>query len=186
MPVFGDYDDYEVFLIMLRKAAATRHVAIHAYALMGNHYHLLVTPPDQAALSKTMAVFGSRYVKYFNRRNQRCGTLWNERYGGFLVEDDRYQLACLRYIDLNPVRAQLVATPGDYRWCSYRVHALGEPSDWLVPHPTYLALGATADERQRAYRTICAAATSRAETLRARYADFGTPFKFARNEAVIG
>ena len=112
------------------------------------HYHLMVTPPDARSLPATMKELGERYVQYFNRRHDRIGTLWNGRYRGLLIHDERYWLTCLRYIEQNPVRAGMVRTPDDFAWSSYRFHALGAESDWLVPHWLYLELGSTPEERQ--------------------------------------
>jgi putative transposase len=153
--IFLDDDDRVVFLAMFRAAAKTYKLATHAYALMGNHYHALVTPPAPLVLSFAMRTIGLRYVAYFNRKYRRCGTLWSGRYRSFVVDDVRYLLTCLRYIEQNPVRAGIVAHPEGYRWSSYRVHGNGADPDWLTPHPEYLALGSTDLERQCAYRAIC-------------------------------
>jgi putative transposase len=103
-----------------------------------------------------MQEIGKSHTRYFNRKYGRIGTMWNERYGAILLDDERYCYNCLRYVDLNPVAAHIVSAPEEYRWSSYRVHALGEACGWLTPHPLYLALGSTAEERQLAYRAICA------------------------------
>jgi REP-associated tyrosine transposase len=147
--------DYERLLQILVKAARVYDVAIHAFALMMTHYHLIVTPSGEDRLSSMMQVAGSRYTRYFNRRHGRIGPLWNERYGAVSIQDERYWYTCLRYVDLNPFRAHAVAVPEDSRWSSYRFHAFGERQDWLTPHPLYLRLGPTAELRQTAYRTIC-------------------------------
>src|SRR5712692_3731104 len=104
--------------------------------------------------------FGERYVQFYNRKYARTGTLWDGRYRGESVADERYLFTCLRYIEHNPVKARMVARPEDYPWSSYRVHAFGAPSTWLVPHPVYLALGTTPEARQVAYRTLCAMSQS--------------------------
>lgn len=122
---------------------------------MTTHYHLIVTPTESSALSQMMKELGERYVKYFNRDTKRVGTLWNGRYRSLLIDDECYWLACLRYVEQNPVRAGMVATADEYRWSSYRAHAHGQWDDWLTPHPVYQALGVTAAERQCAYRSIC-------------------------------
>ena len=153
-PIFFDNDDYETFLAFLRESAATRGTSVHGFGLMQNHYHLIVTPQHRTALPRTIQHFGGRYVQYYNKRHKRTGTLWDGRYRDPVVADDRYFFTCLRYIERNPVKAQIVSNPEDYRWSSYRVHAYGERSDWLVPHPLYLALGKNAKERQAAYRAL--------------------------------
>jgi REP-associated tyrosine transposase len=136
---------------------------IHAFALMTTHYHLIATPTSKNALAQTMKVIGTRHTLCFNAKYGRTGTLWNERYGAALLDEERYWYNCLRYVDLNPFRAHTVAAPEDARWCSYRFHALGEPCDWLTPHPLYLRLGATAEARQQAYRAMCAIPLTDAE-----------------------
>jgi REP-associated tyrosine transposase len=151
---FGDDDDREAFLALLAAVAACQGVQIHGFALMTTHYHLLVTPESETALPRTVQCFGGSYVQCFNRKYQRTGTLWDGRYGGANVCDERYFYSCLRYIEHNPVTAGIVATPDAYRWSSYRFHGCGEPCSWLTPHPLYLALGPTAEIRQAVYRAL--------------------------------
>ena len=153
--IFGDDEDRTTFLVIVKEAARDGRTKFHAIALMSTHYHGLVTPADRDALPHTMKMIGERYVEYFNRKYGRVGTLWSGRYRAIYIDSERYLLNCLRYIEQNPVRARMVAAPGDYRWSSYRVHAFGERSDWLTPHPVYRALGATQKERQAAYRSAC-------------------------------
>ena len=124
---------------------------------MTNHYHLIVTPADAGALPRMMQALGVRYVLYFNRKYTRVGTLWCGRYRGLPIEDEKYWLTCLRYVEQNPVRAGIVEAPEMYAWTSYRVHAFGAESDWLEPHSVYLSLGRNPKERQIAYRALCAA-----------------------------
>ena len=155
MNIFQEAADYEAFLGLLRRAATTHGAAIHAYVLMTNHVHLIVTPRQPESLPKTMKELGSHYVRFYNKKYERTGTLWNGRYRGFLIEDEVYWLTCLRYVEQNPVRASMTNTAADYRWSSYRAHALGNWPDWLAPHPAYQALGRSGDERQRAYRALC-------------------------------
>jgi putative transposase len=124
--VFGRRSDYERFIALLREAAVRYDVAVHAFALMTTHVHLLVTPRSRLALPNTMKACGGRYVQYFNRKYSRSGTLWNGRYKPILVEDERGWLRCLRYIERNPVEAGMVRDPGEYPWSSYRTHALGQ------------------------------------------------------------
>jgi putative transposase len=158
-----DDEDKKYLLGLIVSAATGRGVAIHAYTLMTTHYHLVATPPDKGALPSTMQKVGQSYTRYFNRKYGRTGTIWNERYNAILLDDERYWYNCLRYVELNPLAAHMVSTPEDYRWSSYRVHALGESCDWLTPHPLYLALGPTGELRRAAYRAMCAVPLTEAE-----------------------
>lgn len=161
---FFDAEDYLFYLECLKQASAKVQCDVHAYVLMTNHVHLLVTPKAEHAVSKLMQSLGRRYVQYINHQNQRSGTLWEGRYKASLVESERYLLACHRYIELNPVRAKGDIThPGDYRWSSYSANAYGEGSNWLTPHPEYLQLGETAPGRQKAYRALFSNALDKAE-----------------------
>ncbi len=153
--IYRQDTDFEVFLAILRRTAPKTGVDVHAFALMNNHVHLLVTPTRQMALACLMQTLGSRYVRYFNRTHQRTGSLWNGRYRSFLIDTERYWLTCLRYVEQNPVRAGLVATPEAYRWSSFSLHASGTGLEWLVPHAAYDSLGATPHQRQIAYRALC-------------------------------
>lgn len=154
--IVEDDDDRDHLLRLIPRAASRHGVGVHAFALMTTHHHMVVTPTAPAALPKMMQELGIRYTRYFNRKYGRIGTIWNERYGAILLEDERYWFVCLRYVELNPYNARMVATPEAYRWTSYRVHAFGERCEWLTSHPLYEALGRTAAERQTAYRAICA------------------------------
>ena len=154
--VFGDDSDYESFLVMLQSATCRYGIALHGYALMTNHTHLLLTPSTEHGTAKAMQQLAIRYVMYFNRKYDRVGTLWTGRYASKAIDDERYWLTCLRYIEMNPVRAQMVVQPEQYRWSSYRAHALDTPDDWLTMHPLFESLGADLDRRQAAYRAICA------------------------------
>jgi putative transposase len=156
--ILRDEDDHEHLMRVIIRAAERYGVDINAHALMTTHYHLIVTPTEDGALARTMRAVGIRHTRYFNRKYGRTGTIWNERYGAALLKDERYWYNCLRYVELNPFRAHMVAAPGDSRWSSYRFHALGEPCDWLTPHPLYMRLGSTAKVRQDAYRAMCATA----------------------------
>ena len=167
-PIFGDHADYDVFLAFLRTASHRYGVAVHGYTLMTNHSHLVVTPEDAQALPRTMKELGGRYVQYYNRKHQRIGTLWSGRYRALLIDDERYWLTCLRYVEQNPVRAQMVRAPEAYPWSSYRVHALGEDPDWLQLHSSYLALGQNTQERLTAYRALFRAPVTEAEAVQQR------------------
>ena len=162
-PTFQDSHDYEWFLAILRRTMGRYDVAVHAYTLMPNHYHLLITPTECSVLPHAMKMLGVRYGGYYNRRHCRSGTLWGGRYRAFPIKDERYWLTCLRYIEQNPVRAGLVAVPGDYPWSTYRSHAHGTSPSWITAHPVYIALGADAPGRQAAYRAICDPALNETE-----------------------
>ena len=153
-PIFTDDYDRELFLALLELGVKRYHVAVHGYVLMTNHYHLIASPSDADGLRRTMQDLGREYVLRYNRRHGRIGTLWTGKYRAIPIRDERYWLTCLRYIEQNPVRAQIAPTAGDYRWSSFRCHALGERHDWLARHPVYDALGSTDVERQSAYRAL--------------------------------
>jgi putative transposase len=161
--IVRDERDHEELLRLIVKAAADRGVSVHAFALMTTHYHLIVTPRAGGVLARTMQEIGFHYTRHFNRKYGRIGTIWNDRYSGILLDDERYWYNCLRYVELNPFAAHMVSAPEDYRWSSYRVHASGEPCAWLAPHPLYLALGPTAEIRQTAYRAMCAVPLTESE-----------------------
>jgi putative transposase len=144
--------DYGQYLQELREAAAKHSCAVHAYVLMTNHVHLLVTPAESGAVSRMMQAIGRRYVGSFNSRYRRTGTLWEGRFKAALVDTARYVLACYRYIELNPVRALMVKDPSGYAWTSYHANASGQSNPIVTPHETYLALGVDNDARQVAYR----------------------------------
>lgn len=150
-------EDYAFYLDCLADAAARNDCAVHAYVLMTNHVHLLVTPQAADGVGRMMQSLGRRYVRYFNRVQQRTGTLWEGRYRATLVEAASYFLACCRYIEMNPVRAGMVATPDDYPWSSWCAHADGAETPLLTEHPEYRAQGATPAERQTAYRALFSA-----------------------------
>jgi len=151
---FAGEEDHGAFACWLNEYSKKYKVDIHAWVLMSNHVHLLCTPRQPGALSMLMQALGRRYVRYFNFQYQRSGTLWEGRYKSCPVQTDRYLLEVYRYIELNPVRAEMVRNPHEYRWSSYQVNALGVASDLCTPHPEYLTLGRTPDERQRNYRTL--------------------------------
>lgn len=151
---FKDDRDHLMYLAHLRQLAERYDCAVHAYCLMTNHVHLLVTPQTDDACTGLMRDLGQRYVQYFNRRHQRSGTLWEGRFRSCLVESAMYVLACYRYIELNPVRAGMVDHASGYLWSSYAVNG-GMRSDPLVSyHAEFLALGGTAGVRHAAYRGL--------------------------------
>jgi putative transposase len=153
--IVGDDDDRAAWLRMFKSASGEFGVAVHGFVLMTTHYHLIVTPQRAGALACMMKQVGERYVRYYNARYDRVGTLWTGKYRAIFLLDETRWLSCLRYVEQNPWRAHMVSTPQSYPWSSCRFHALGDGSDWLAPHPLYLALGKTAPERQTAYRAIC-------------------------------
>src|SRR4051812_30565923 len=152
--IFGDESDYELFLVMLEAATKRHRVDVHGYTLMTTHTHLQVTPSTKDGVSEAMRQLGGAYVLHFNKKYQRVGTLWTGRYKAKPITDERYWLTCLRYIEQNPVRAGLVVHPEQYQWSSYRVHAFGEPCEWLASHPMLDAIGANPAERQARYRAL--------------------------------
>ncbi len=150
-PIFADADDFDVFLVQLTELALKHGVAVHAYALMENHFHLLVTPDSADGLPKMMQSVGRTYAQYFNRRHGRTGTLWEGRYRSTVLEAESYLLPCMVFLDLNPVRGGLVVQASDYRWSSAS-HWLGLRHDRLLsPHARYWALGNTPFAREAAY-----------------------------------
>ena len=155
--IFAADADYLFFRDALVEAASEQGLVIHAYVWMTNHIHLLATPETGSAISRVFQSVGRRYVQYFNATYQRSGTLWEGRYRATVVDSERYLMTVTRYIELNPVRAGMVGTPGDYRWSSYRRNArgaTGPDADWLTPHPQYLNLGRSDSERQLAYQGL--------------------------------
>jgi putative transposase len=153
-PCFFADEDYYSSLHWLQKAAADWHCAIHAYVLMTNHVHLLVTPETETGTAKLMQALGRRYVQYINRSYRRTGSLWEGRYKSSLIQAETYLLTCMRYIELNPVRANMVPDPGQYRWSSYRHNGLGQTDTRITPHPVYLSIDGKEDIRQAAYRDL--------------------------------
>ncbi len=151
---FYDEADYKAYLFYLKDAAAKYNVAIHAFVLMTNHVHLLVTPGDEKGVGRMMQAQGRRFVQYFNFTHDRTGTLWEGRYKSTLVDSDSYLLTVYRYIELNPVRADMVSHASEYPWSSYQGNAEGKPIQLLTPHALYQKLGGTDKDRQRAYRSL--------------------------------
>ncbi len=150
---FGD-EDYLTYLHWLEEYAAALGCSIHAYALMTNHVHLLLTPHASESAGDLMKRLGQRYVQYVNRTYRRSGTLWEGRYRSCVTQEEHYVLGCYRYIELNPVRASIVEHPSAYRWSSYRVNAEKEQCELISPHPAYSSLGTDDTERQSAYRAL--------------------------------
>jgi len=145
--------DYHEYLNWLKEAADKHQVEIHAYVLMTNHVHLLMTPSDEIGISKVIQSVGRRYVQYVNHGYRRSGTLWEGRHKGSIVDAEDYLLSCYRYIELNPVRAGMVNHPGEYPWSSYRHHADGELNRYVTDHALYKALGLDGEQRWESYRS---------------------------------
>ena len=149
--IFLTVADHQYMLSLLYEHARQFEVALHSYVLMGNHFHLLATPSTDKGLPQMMQAVGRSYVRYFNDLNGRSGTLWEGRYRSTVIQTERYLLACMAYIDLNPVRAGLVSEPADYAWSSYS-HYCGQSVDRLItPHPLYWTLANTPFGREAAY-----------------------------------
>jgi putative transposase len=158
--IFVSPTDYQLMLELLEENARRYEVEVHAYVLMGNHFHLLVTPRAHDALPRMMQAVGRRYVRHFNTSQGRTGTLWEGRYKSTLIQTERYLLACMAYIDLNPVRAGLVPNARDYPWSSHG-HYIGQRQDRLItPHPLYWDLGNTPFAREMAYAELVNAGLS--------------------------
>jgi putative transposase len=154
-PIFRAESDYRFYLEKLAEAATKHQCDIHAYVLMTNHVHLLITPQKDSSISKTMQTLGRYYVQYFNTRYDRTGTLWEGRYRATLIDTEQYLFTCMRYIELNPVRAnKMVDHPSEYPWSSYHSNALGELNSLLTPHREYNRLGANDSDRQAGYRQL--------------------------------
>jgi putative transposase len=148
---FRTSGDYHVYLGLLRELSPKFDCALHAYCLMPNHIHLLLTPPSAEACGGMMGVLAFRYARYFNKRYARTGTLWEGRFRSCVVETARYVLACYRYIELNGVRGGLARAPDGYEWSSYGVNVGRRTNAGLSPHAEFLALGTTPETRTRAY-----------------------------------
>lgn len=153
-PCFLGEEDYRRYLADLGEALITNDCRLHAYVLMTNHVHLLITPMREYGVSHLMQDTGRKYVRYVNHTYRRSGTLWEGRYRASLVDSEAYLLVCMRYIELNPIRANMVEHPGDYRWSSYGHNAYGRPDRLIAEHPVYLALGQDAGQRQTEYREL--------------------------------
>ncbi|MGP1680547.1 MAG: transposase [Burkholderiales bacterium] len=171
---FGEEDCIE-YLGWLGQYAASSGCSVHAYVLMGNHVHLLLTPSRAGGVAVLMRSLSARHAAYVDATYHRDGTLWEDRYEAVPVHVGRYLLSCMCYIELNPVRARVVAQPGQYRWSSFHSNALGRDDALLTPHAHYCALGRDAESRQAAYRALFGERASAAPARRAK----------ARNQAGI-
>ena len=153
-PCFQIPNDYAAYAHWLKKYSNNLSVEIHAWVFMPNHVHLLVTPRAENGISLMMQSLGRQYVYYYNKSNHRTGTLWEGRFRSGLVQSSDYLLKCYRYIEMNPVRAQLTDDPGDYKWSSYHSNAKGVESTLLTPHEEYLDLGPTPEDRLSIYQSL--------------------------------
>ena len=150
---FVEPENYQYYLELWKECSKRYQVSVHAYCLMTNHIHFLVTPEYSDSISRAMSVIGSRYAYYFNKTYKRSGTIWEGRHKSSLIQSDRYFLTCCRYIELNPVAAGMVNKPEEYKWSSYLANAWGRESN-LLPHDEYLKLGGDTKTRSYAYREL--------------------------------
>jgi len=153
-PCFFSSEDYLTYLSILNESSMQYGCQVHAYVLMTNHIHLLLTPIRPESLSRMMQSLGRRYVHTINHNYARTGTLWEGRYKASLVQTEHYLLTCYRYIELNPVRAHMVNAPSEYRWSSYHANAYAKDDKVITPHHEYLGLGQTSEVRCEAYREL--------------------------------
>ena len=151
---FAANEDFAAYAHWLHESAQQYRVAIHAWVLMTNHVHLLATPGEPGRVSRMMQRVGRHYVRYFNRVYRRSGTLWEGRFKSCMVAAEEYVRVCQRYIELNPVRANMVPGPSDYRWSSYHCNGLGKSARLWTPHEAYLSLGNKDNERLQAYQSL--------------------------------
>jgi putative transposase len=160
---FAERADFERYLATLREFKEEYSVRVYAFCLMTNHVHLLLAPDEPTGIGKLMKRLAARQTRHHNRLEGRSGTLWEGRYKSSLVQREDYLLACCRYIELNPVRAHMVAAPQDYAWSSCRYRLGLETADWLDPDPCYLALGASETERRHRYQAFLKSAIPNGE-----------------------
>jgi putative transposase len=153
-PVFFEDNDYLAYLRWLKEGAERYKVDIHAYVLMTNHIHILATTGDTEGITRMMQYVGRHYVPYINHTYGSSGSIWEGRYKASLIHDEEYLLSCMRYIELNPVRADMVRSPAHYRWSSYRHNGQGKEDALITPHALYQALGKTLPTRLAAYKAL--------------------------------
>jgi putative transposase len=166
--LFRGPSDFVFYKACLRSASSKHGVVIHAYVLMTNHVHLVATPARTDSLPRMMQSLGRVYVKHFNASNERTGTLLEGRYKAAVIQTDEYLLTCMRYVELNPVRAGMVTAPDDYDWSSYSANAGGSQDDIVEPHLVYRSLGSTKAKRLEAYRAMFDVPVAEAELARIR------------------
>jgi len=148
---FFSKDDYTVYLDKLLHYSKKYVVDVHAFVLMTNHVHLLMTPNTKHGISQLMQSLGRYYVRYVNQVHGRTGTLWEGRYKSTLVDSEQYLLVLYRYIELNPVRAGMVEHPSEYPWPSFHHNAMNKKIQLVVPHTLYQSLGTDKESRRAAY-----------------------------------
>ncbi|MCL2657005.1 MAG: transposase [Betaproteobacteria bacterium] len=170
LALFTDDTDRERFLAYLRDAVRECEIQLHAWVLMPDHLHLLLSSPTETGGGALMQRLGRRYVRWFNDRHGRTGTLWEGRYRSTVIEPGQYLLPCCRYVETNPVRAGLVSDPAFWLWSSCRAHLGIESDPFLTDHAAYWALGNTPFERQAAYRRLLETGASAQELEAIRYA----------------
>jgi putative transposase len=169
-PMFDGDEDYGFYLASLRRAARRSGIDVHAYALMTTHVHFIATPHTQTALSKAMHSVGGRYATYRNQRYALTGSRFDGRYRSTVIDAESYLYTCMRYVELNPVRAGMVPAPNVYRWSSHAAHGFGLADDLVTFHPMYLELGATTRERQACWRNFCSETLTEGDLSKVRYA----------------
>ena len=153
---FFEVEDCQLYLDLLATLSQRYHVQVHAYVLMTNHIHCLLTPQEDDGISRLTGVLGSRFAQCMNKKYKRTGTLWEGRHKSSVIDSENYLLACYRYIELNPVRAGMVTAPEEYEWSSYRVNAWGDSSNFIMPHDELKKLSVHDEERFRLYRQLFA------------------------------
>lgn len=161
--IFVHDDDYLFYLECLQSAIKKNKLCVHAYVLMTNHVHILASPETENSISKTLQSVGRRYVQYFNYTYKRTGTLWEGRYKATVIDSDQYLLTCMRYIELNPVRAGMIEQPSAYPWSSYAANAEGKINKLIKSHEVYRLMGVSESERQSAYRQLFRLAIGKSE-----------------------
>ncbi len=175
-PVFFENSDYQAYLDWLKGAAERYNVAVHAYVLMTNHIHILATPRDEDGVTRMMQYLGRYYVPYINRTYGSSGSIWEGRYKASIIQDENYLLACMRYIELNPVRAGMVDTAAEYRWSSFCANGQGKQDSLITSHSLYRSLGKSHNERTHAYKALFAGTEDKNELDKIRAAwQTGTP-----------
>ena len=152
--IFVDCEDFARYRGLVLHAAPRHGIAIHAYVLMGNHVHILATPSRETSMPRAMHLIGCVFAQYLNAKYQRTGSRFEGRYRAAVVHDTAYLLTCMRYIELNPVRAGIAANPADYPWSSFRSNAHGDVDELIEPHPNFLGLGSAPSDRHIAYREL--------------------------------
>lgn len=156
-------EDYQRFLAWLRDSAKECHVALHAYVVMPDHFHLLATPVDATGLAQMMQRLGRYYVPWFNHKYQRSGGLFQGRFKTSVIDAERYFMQCSQYVELNPARSGMVADPIEYPWSSYAHHAGVHADPLITEHSLYWALGNTPFQREAAYKALVEAALTPAQ-----------------------